>query len=249
MELGIADSHKLVVLAAGSGNGVEVARFAPTSERLREAAILRSGLAIPATASVIGFVGRFTRDKGISELIDAYVRLRCHRPDTYLLLVGDFEDGDAVSADVRKAVARDPQIIHTGMVQDPAPYYYLMDVLALPTYREGFPNAVLEAYVAGKPVVTTRATGARDAVQDGITGTLVPVADSLSLASALLQLIESPDLAKRMGRAGNQRVQREFRQDFVWNALREEFLSVLRQKGLPGPQTRDASDMELSILP
>jgi glycosyltransferase involved in cell wall biosynthesis len=241
IELGIAGSRKFVVLASGSSNGVDIDRFAPTPERLLQAATLRNSLGIPANAYVIGFVGRFTRDKGISELIEAFVRLRHQRPDLYLLLVGDFEEGDPVSGDIRKAIENDPQIIRTGMVQDTGPYYYLVDMLALPTYREGFPNTVLEAQVAGKPVVTTHATGARDAVQDGITGILVPVGDAEALASAISRLIEHPEIAQKMGKAGQDRVQREFRRDVVWRALEREFLSLLQQKGLPIPQARDVN--------
>jgi len=237
IEIGIAGSRKFVVLASGSSNGVDIDRFTPTTERLCQAATLRNSLGIPANAYVIGFVGRFTRDKGISELIEAFVRLR-QRPDLYLLLVGDFEEGDPVSGDIRKAIENDPQIIHTGMVCDTAPYYYLVDVLALPTYREGFPNTVLEAQVAGKPVVTTHATGARDAVQDGITGILVPVGNAESLASAISRLIEHPEIAQKMGKTGQDRVQQEFRQDVIWKALEREIFSLLQQKGLPVPQAR-----------
>jgi glycosyltransferase involved in cell wall biosynthesis len=244
IELGIADPRKFVVLASGSSNGVDIDRFASTSERLREAAALRNSLGIPTNAQIVGFVGRFTRDKGISELIGAFVQLRRQLPNLYLLLVGDFEEGDPIPSDIRKAIENDPQIIHIGMVQDPAPYYYLMNVLALPTHREGFPNTVLEAHVAGKPVVTTHATGARDAVQNGITGILVPVGDTDSLASALSQLIEQPEIAQQMGTAGHDRVQREFRQEFVWKALEMAFLSLLQEKGLPVPQARAASALQ-----
>jgi glycosyltransferase involved in cell wall biosynthesis len=248
VELGIADRNKFVVLASGSSNGVDTDRFTRTPERLRQASTLRKNLGIPESARVIGFVGRFTRDKGIAELIDAYAELRRQRPDIYLLLVGDFEEGDPVGSAIRKAIKDDAQIIHPGMVQDAAPYYLLMNVLALPTFREGFPNTALEAYAAGTPVVTTRATGARDAVQDGVTGTLVPVGDAASLAAALARLIDRPDIAEQMGRAGYARVQREFRQEFVWKALEGEFSSLLQEKGLPLPNAGDVNAMQLSIL-
>ncbi len=235
VELGIADARKFVVLGSGSSNGVNVERFAATPERLDEAATLREKLGIPEDARVIGFVGRFTRDKGILELISAFAQLRILRPTLYLLLVGDFEEGDPVSSEVRDVIASDPHIVRTGMVQDPAPYYYVMDVVALPTHREGFPNVVLEAYAAGRAVVTTYATGARDSVHQGITGILVPVGDASSLGSALSQMIESPETAQEMGRAGRELVEREFRQEFVWGALEREFLLLLQKKGLPIP--------------
>jgi len=241
--LGIADPRKFVVLASGSSNGVDADRFAPSSERLRQAAALRQELGIPQDAPVVGFVGRFTGDKGIGELIDAYLSLRHSHPELYLLLVGDFEEGDPVPIQVRKAIRDDSQIICTGSVQDPAPYYHAMDVLALPTYREGFPNTVLEAQAAAKPVVTTNATGAVDSVQDGITGFLVPVGDVESLTSAIAQLIQRPEMARQIGRRGYERVQREFRQEVVWKALQRELLSLLEEKGLPVPHPVDVNSV------
>ncbi|MBZ5570400.1 MAG: glycosyltransferase family 4 protein [Acidobacteriia bacterium] len=240
MALGIADPRKFVVPASGSSNGVETDRFAPTPERVRQATILRNDLGIPSDAPVIGFVGRFTRDKGICELIDTYLKLRHQHPAVRLLLVGDFEAGDPVPSHTRKTIQDDSQIIRTGSVRDPALYYHVMNVMALPTYREGFPNTALEAQAAAKPVVTTRATGAVDAIQDGITGILVPVGDVDSLISALSGLIDHPEMARRLGSAGLERVRHEFRQDLIWKALERELLSLLQEKGLPVPRAADS---------
>jgi len=236
--LGVLDPGRAVVLGAGSCNGVDPNRFAPTAERLRKAAALRRALGIPAIAPVIGFIGRFTRDKGVSELVEAFFQLRAEYPDLHLMLVGDFEDGDPISNRIREAIQDDPRIILRGTVKDTAPYYHVMDILALPTYREGFPIVVLEAHAAAKPVVTTRATGAVDAVLDNITGFQVPVGNVGALAVALARLLADPALAKRMGFAGRERVLREFRREVVWMALEEEYRNLLREKGLPLPQAK-----------
>jgi glycosyltransferase involved in cell wall biosynthesis len=117
-----------------------------------------------------------------------------------------------------------------------------MNLVALPTHREGFPNTVLEAGAVAKPVITTWATGARDSVQDGVTGFLVPVGDSASLAAAILRLIEQPQLAQQMGAAAYARVQCEFRQELVWKALAHEFFAMLESRGLPVPQSMHLVD-------
>jgi glycosyltransferase involved in cell wall biosynthesis len=230
--LGIVDPSRAVVLASGSSNGVDPDRFAPTPERLRQAAGMRNDLGIPAEAPVIGFVGRFTRDKGLCELIEAYFHLRHQRPRLHLLLVGDFEDGDPVPSNVHKVIQCDSQIIHTGIVRDTAPYYHVMDVFALPTYREGFPNAALEAHAAGKPIVAARATGVVDAVIDGVSGVLVPVGDSDALAKGLELLLKDKELAAAMGGAGRERARREFRQERIWEALAQEYARLLEGRGL-----------------
>jgi glycosyltransferase involved in cell wall biosynthesis len=230
--LKIVDPRRTVVVASGSSNGVDLNRFAPNPERVRQAAELKNDLGIPVEAPVIGFVGRFTRDKGICELIHAYLLLRHQNARLHLLLVGDFEEGDPVPSDVRKVIRRDSQIFHTGFVADTAPYYHAMDILVLPTHREGFPNVVLEAHAAGKPVVAARATGVVDAVMDGVSGVLVPVGDSEALAKGLDLLLRDKELAAALGSAGQDRVRREFKQERCWEALAQEYVRLLEARGL-----------------
>ena len=103
------------------------------------------------------------------------------------------------------------------------------------TYREGFPNTVLEAQAAERPVVTTKATGAIDSVLDGTSGILVPVGDSRALADAIGKLLANPSMARRMGQAGRERVEREFRQEIVWGELIDLYRALLQERGLPVP--------------
>jgi len=210
IELGLAHKTQTLVLGSGSFNGVEDARFAPTAERLRQAAELRRQLGIEPKAPVIGFIGRFTRDKGIVELVEAFDIVRRRFPEVRLLLLGRFEDGDPVPSQARQFIETDPGVIHIGYVPDPAIHYQVIDILALPTYREGFPTVVLEAAAAAKPVVAARATGTIDAVQDKVTGLLVPGRDAQALANALLKLIANPQIAAEMGKAARYRVEKEF---------------------------------------
>ncbi len=219
LDLGLTTPEKAVVLGAGSFNGIELGRFAPTPERLVRARELRAELGIPHDAPVIGFVGRFVRDKGIPELVAAFQALCLHRPDARLLLIGQYESGDPVPEATRRALEDDPHIVNLGYQPDPAPYYHVMDLLVLPSYREGFPTVVLEAAAAARPVVATCATGCTDAVVDGATGLLVPVGDSAALAEALRALVDDPAQARRLGRAGRDRVCRDFGQPQVWEHL------------------------------
>ena len=151
--LGIGQPKQMRVLGSGSCNGIDVAAYNLDESLRRRVGELRRNLGIPEDAPVIGFVGRLTWSKGIGELFHAYCQVRRAIPDVRLLLVGRFEDGEPVSAKVRQDIENDSQIILPGFVTDTKPYYHLMDVFALPSYREGFPNVVLEAQAAGKPVV------------------------------------------------------------------------------------------------
>jgi glycosyltransferase involved in cell wall biosynthesis len=241
IDLGIVNADRTLVLGSGSCNGVEVERFAPTVETLRRAAELRGHLGIPADAPVVGFVGRLTRDKGIGELVEAHLKLRKRFPAVRLLLVGDVEQGDPLPPETRRIMKTEPQIIYTGFVEDPVPYYHVMNVLAFPTHREGFANAPLEAHAASKPVVAARATGVLDGVIDGVTGILVPVGDVAALAGALELVLNDPSLAVALGSAGRERVLREFRRERVWDAIIGEYLQHLQVKGLSIPSPTDAN--------
>ena len=219
LALNLAEPERFEVLGVGSWNGVDAQRFGACEENLRRAEALRKTLGLAAEARVVGFVGRLTRDKGVVELVRAFEEVVKWLPDVRLLLVGGFEAGDRVPADTRRTIEQDPRIITTGWVEDTAPYYQLMTVLAFPSYREGFPGVLLEAAAAGTPVVGTRATGVVDAVVDGVTGLLAPVGEGAALAQGIRTLLEDPDLAGRLGRAARERAFREFDPERIWGEL------------------------------
>jgi glycosyltransferase involved in cell wall biosynthesis len=233
--LGLLQRSKAVVLGAGSSNGVDPERFEPTPERHASAAALRQTLDIRPDQPIIGFAGRLTRDKGIPELVTAFQSIRKELPDAVLLLVGNYEDGDPIPADTRYAIESDPAIRHVRFNSQIEPYYLAMNLFVLPTHREGFPNTILEAQAAGLPVVTTVATGAVDAIVDGVTGLLTPIGDARKLAESILFLLSDPVKMKTMGQLGRERVIREFRNEIVWEALASLYKSMLQEHGYPLP--------------
>src|SRR5271163_2286455 len=134
--LGLVAQSKTVLLAAGSSNGVDPGRFELTREKAALVAALRQHLGIRPNQPVIGFAGRFTRDKGLPELVAAFQLIRRESPDAVLLLVGNYEEGDSVPEDIREAIESNPGIRHVGFTSQIELYYLVMNIFVLPTHRE-----------------------------------------------------------------------------------------------------------------
>jgi glycosyltransferase involved in cell wall biosynthesis len=222
LDLRLVDEARIRVLGHGSSNGVVIPAATPTPA---ERTARRRELGLVDDVPIIGFVGRLTTDKGLDVLADARSILEDRGVDHQMLIVGGVDEGAAPSIlATLRSVGRPP--IETGHVPDAREYYAAMDLLCLPTLREGFPNVVLEASAAGVPTVTTDATGAVDSVVDGVTGRIAATGDPLSLADRLQELVEAgPDARGRMGDAARTRAERDFSREHVWG-LFDDFLTT-----------------------
>lgn len=225
-----APVEKTVVVGCGSANGVNVERFSKEAVGGDRAKELRVRLGIAEDAVVIGYLGRFTRDKGLIELVASFENLAGQIPKLVLLLVGRFEAGDALPKDCVDRIRRHPHIKVVDFVADTAPYYGVIDVLGLPSYREGFPTIVLEAAAAEVPAVGYRVTGVVDSIVDGETGTLVTCGEREELEAALRRYALEESVRREHGRAASQRVRALFRDVRVWDAIYSEYEQLKRGK-------------------
>jgi len=239
LEVSVAGGYiprkKALVVGEGSSNGVDTAHFGWSPELREDGERRMAALGIGPGDRVIGFVGRLVFDKGVSEVLDALARVRAEIPSTKLVFLGSDLGDQQIDPDLVRKVRAAPGVIATGHIPDVAPYYARMDVLAFPSYREGFPNTVLEAACAELPVVAFRSTGSVDAVVDGVTGTLVPQGDSAALASGILAYLRSPELSRAHGKAARARVERSFSRKVVWEAWLDFYRRRLAETGLPMP--------------
>ena len=226
IQLGLVSAGK-AILVGNSSRGIDTERFNPQARKTEKVSIMRQTLGLTGNETLIGFVGRFVKDKGIYELVEAFRELSASRPDLRLLLVGDFESGDPVESEVRQYIESTPAILRSGFVADTAPYYALMDVFVLPTYREGFGTVSLEAQASEVPVVTTNATGAVDSVQHRITGLIVPVKDVKALTEAIDTLLRNPTMRAEMGHAGRKWMEQAFRPETIWQAHADLYREML----------------------
>src|SRR5205085_743153 len=149
----LCPAGKMKVLAHGSINGVDAKNlFNPAKAKPQELQQLRKSLGIPDDATVLGFVGRIVYDKGVVELHEAWRQLREINPELHLLFVGPYEMQNAIPETVQKSLEHDARVHFTGMVEDPVPYYSLIDILSVPTHREGFGMVFIEASAMEIPV-------------------------------------------------------------------------------------------------
>ena len=230
---GVCAAGKVKVLHNGSFAGVEAEnRFNPEKIGAEVRKEVRLRLGIPAGSLVIGFVGRIVRAKGIVELSEAWDHLREEFPFLYLLLVGRIEDKEPVPTPVMNKLKLDARVRLTGRVWDVENLYAAIDILASPSYREGFGMVVSEAAAMRLPVVATRIPGSIDSVVDGQTGILVPPGDSIALRDALIRLISDPALRARMGEEGRKRILEKFHPEDIYMALFLEYKQLLSNRGI-----------------
>lgn len=213
-ELGLVKPNKGTVLGAGSCCGVDVERFRPPNEGERRNS--RASFGMNDDDLVIGFVGRLAIDKGIKELKVACEEAQQLNEHLKLVLVGPVEQEDAGALTrTLKELGDAPWATLTGPVTDTHPAYWAFDLFCSPSYREGFPIAILEAQACGLPVITTNATGCSDSIDPETTGLLVNIQDPSSLRIAIEAMVEDPSTMKDMGAAARERAIREFNMPMI----------------------------------
>lgn len=175
------------------------------------------------------FVGRIVRDKGINELIQAFDRLHRKHPQTRLVLVGPREDNlDPVLPETLQRIDQGDGIEAVGRQSDVRPFYTGADALVFPSYREGFPNVVIEAGAMGLPSIVTDINGSREIIINGENGIIVPPQDADALYQAMKHFVEAPNEIKAMAAKARPLVASRFEQGFVHKCLYDFYHEVLK---------------------
>jgi len=203
---GVCDATKLLPL----GQGIDLRRFDPARFPRRSRGPLRVSLGLPADGLVVGMVGRLSREKGFAEFFAMAREIAARDPRVHFLIVGlQIRERDPVDPDPRRHGLEGRLTVLLNQSDMPA-MYSAMDLAVLPTYREGFPRALVEACAMGIPVVATNIRGCREAVAHGTTGVLVDPRDSAALTEATWRLLADEALRSRMTVACRPRAVAEF---------------------------------------
>lgn len=173
-------------------------------------------------------IGRIVGDKGINELIEAFIRLNSDYPQTRLVIVGPEEPHlDPIRSDTKAIIEKHPDINAVGLQKDVRPFYAYADALVFPSYREGFPNVVIEAGAMGLPSIVTDINGSREIIIEGENGTIVPSKDAQALYQAMKRFVENPDDVKRMAANARPLIASRYEQSYVRQCLKDFYKECL----------------------
>jgi len=215
---------KLKVLADGSSNGIDTNYFNPELFSTDENLNLKKELGIKEEEFVFVFVGRLVKDKGINEMIEAFEFLQKAQKGIKLLLVGDYEQElDPLNAHSMESIKKNEAILTVGFQNDVRPYFAIGDVLVFPSYREGFPNVVLQAGAMGLPCIVSDINGCNEIIIEGKNGIIIPVKDSNAIYEAMKKIASDENLQFQLQKNARKMIISRYEQKVVWEAILEEY--------------------------
>lgn len=210
------------VIAQGSINGVDT-EFFKNTKTLDEKELIRDKFKIDKKDFVITFVGRIVKDKGINELIEAFINLSKKYNNLKLLLVGDYEEHlNPIKNENKILIDSLDSIITVGFQNDIRDFLSITDLFVLPSYREGLPNSLIEAGSFGIPLLATNINGCNEIIDDGVTGILVEKKSAKKLEEAIDKLLEDKELYNSIKLKVRDRIIEKYEQKYFWNELKNE---------------------------
>jgi len=225
----------LKVLANGNVNGIDLEYFNLAQISQEEQNNLKQELNIQPDNFVFVFVGRLVRDKGTNELISAFSQMLKGSSDQALtlLLVGPFEaELDPLFPETIKEIQSNPNIISVGFQKDVRPYFAISDALVFPSYREGFPNVVMQAGAMELPSIVSDINGCNEIIADGQNGIIIPVKDENAIQNAMEKLMTDKAYYQNLKKNSREMITNRYEQKKVWNALLEEYNNLLLENKL-----------------
>lgn len=215
----------------GNINGIDLEFFKRTPEIESQAAQIRREIGADAGTFLFGFAGRIVRDKGVNELVSAFSRLKQELGGNAirLVLLGDFEDAlDPVSSETRSEIFRPNSGIYApGFQKDLRPYYAAMNTFVLPSYREGFPNVVIQAGAMDVPCIVSDIGGCNEIIREGENGTIIPPRDADALYRAMKLFYEGREtLLPKLSARSRELVSSRYEQRAVWDASLEMYRNL-----------------------
>lgn len=215
-------SKPLKVIANGNVNGIDLDFFCPTQVSQEDKEKLKQELNIASNDFVFIFVGRLVGDKGINELIKAFTDLE--KNNLKLLLVGPMEEKlDPLKPESIKEITKNKSIIYVGFQKDVRPFFAISDALVFPSYREGFPNVVMQAGAMELPSIVSNINGCNEIIIEGENGTIIPTKNTEELRKKMELLFTDKELYNKLKKNSRRMIAERYQQSVVWKAILEEY--------------------------
>ena len=219
---------KIDILGNGNVRGIDLDHYKRTADVLERAAEIRKNLDADNSSFIFIFVGRLVKDKGIDNLVEAFLNLSKEKDNIRLLLVGEYESSDKLKSSTISAIEDSPLIFKTGWQDDVRHYYAAADLLVFPSRREGFPNVVIEAGAMGLPSIVTDINGSNEIIADGVNGRIIPSDDLEALTDEMRKLSENTPITADMANEARKLVSQRYEQSFVWDNLKNYYKEILK---------------------
>lgn len=216
----------LEVIANGNVNGIDTTFFNSNTISEQQQQNLRNELGIDSSDFVFVFIGRLVADKGINELVRAFLSLKI--PNCKLLLVGPYETEDPLQPETLKAIQQNDSILSVGFQHDVRPYLVISDCMVFPSYREGFPNVVMQAGAMGLPSIVTDINGSNEIIIEGFNGTIVPSKNVTALLRAMIRIKEDETWRNQLQSNARSSIISRYEQELVWEALLIKYKHFLK---------------------
>lgn len=215
---------KLKVISNGSSNGIDTEYFNPILFSETQNLELKKQLALSVSNFVFVFVGRLVSDKGINEMVSAFKIVNENHPNAKLLLVGDYEsDLDPLQPLTLDEIQTNNSIITVGFQSDVRLYLAIADVLVFPSYREGFPNVVMQAGAMGLPAIVSNINGCNEIIVEGKNGTIIPVKNTSAMIEKMELLMIDENYFKKLKSSAREMIVLRYEQKLVWEAILQEY--------------------------
>lgn len=228
----IGSNYRVKIIGRGSSNGIDTGFFARNEILAATASGIRKKHGIEKNDLVYSFVGRVVRDKGIGELVSAFRKMRVAVPPhqkIFLLIIGPFEqDLDPLHPEDLDFLKNDPAVILAGYQSDVRPWIMASDIFVFPSYREGFPNVVMQASCLEVPCIVSDINGCNEIIEHNRTGIIVKPKDAAALFEAMQVLSSRPDVRESFASEARNKIVREYDQKFVWTELEKEYTTNLK---------------------
>ncbi len=217
----------LKIIANGNVNGIDLEYFTSLQITEEQKQDLRKELRISTDNFVFIFVGRLVGDKGINELVKAFSEL--NTPKIKLILVGGEErELDPLKPETIAEIERNENIYSVGFQKDVRPYFAVSDALVFPSYREGFPNVVMQAGAMGLPSIVSDINGCNEIIIEGENGVIIPPKNVEKLQEKIVFLYENKAFYHKLKQNAREMIVSRYEQSLVWNALLEEYQNILK---------------------